>query len=122
MTVKLKRIYEDKSDNDGKRILVDRVWPRGVSKENAKLDEWFKEIGPTKELRQWFDHDPDKFETFTKKYRKELQSGEQKASFDKLKAMEKDNATITLVFSAKDEQHNQAQVLKEMLEQNESST
>ena len=122
MTVKLKRIYEGKSDNDGKRILVDRVWPRGVSKEKAELDEWFKEIGPTKELRQWFDHDPDKFEMFTKKYRKELQSGEQKASYDKLKAMEKDNATITLVFSAKDEQHNQAQVLKEMLEQNKSST
>ncbi len=116
MTVKLKRIYEDKSNNDGKRILVDRVWPRGVSKEKAGLDEWFKEIGPTKELRQWFDHDPDKFEDFSKKYREELQSGEQKASYDKLKAIEKDNKTITLVFSAKDEQHNQAQVLKEMLD------
>ena|SRR5690625_2478628 len=116
VTVKLKRIYEDKSNNDGKRILVDRVWPRGVSKEKAGLDEWFKEIGPTKELRQWFDHDPEKFEAFAKKYRKELQSGEQKASYDKLKEIEKNNETITLVFSAKDEKHNQAQVLKDMLD------
>lgn len=116
MTVKLKRVYEDKVASDGKRILVDRVWPRGVSKENAALDEWFKEIGPTKDLRQWFNHDPDKYEAFKKKYQKELRSGEQKASYDKLKSIEKDNTTITLVFSAKDEQYNQAQVLKEMLE------
>lgn len=118
MTVKLKRIYDDYAKNDGKRILVDRVWPRGVSKENAKLDEWFKEIGPSKELRQWFNHDADKFDEFKKKYKEELQDGEQKANYDKLKAMQKENSTITLVFSAKDEENNQAQVLKEMLETN----
>jgi len=116
MTVKLKRVYEEKANSDGKRILVDRVWPRGVSKEKADLDEWFKEIGPTKALRQWFNHVPDKFEEFAKKYRKELQSGEQKANYDKLKAIEKENETITLVYAAKDEKHNQAQVLKEMLD------
>lgn len=115
MTVKLKRAYEKATTNDGKRILVDRIWPRGVSKEDAALDEWFKEIGPSKELRQWFNHDPDKFEEFKKKYHEELQDGEQKASYDKLKAMQKENNTITLVYAAKDEQHNQAQVLKEML-------
>src|SRR5690625_5168289 len=116
MTVKLKRIYDDYAKHDGKRILVDRVWPRGVSKEDAALDEWFKEIGPSKELRQWFNHDSEKFEEFKKKYHKELQDGEQKASYDKLKAIQKENNTITLVYAAKDEEHNQAQVLKEMLE------
>lgn len=116
MTVKLKRIYEDHAKSDGKRILVDRVWPRGVSKEKANVDEWFKEIGPSKELRQWFNHDADKFDEFKKRYKKELQDGEQKASYDKLKAIQKENNTITLVFSAKDEKHNQAQVLKERLE------
>lgn len=116
MTVKLKRVYDQTAKNDGKRILVDRVWPRGVSKEDAALDEWFKEIGPSKELRQWFNHDSEKFEEFKKKYHKELQDGEQKASYDKLKAIQKENNTITLVYAAKDEEHNQAQVLKEMLE------
>lgn len=116
MTVKLKRTYDEAAKNDGKRILVDRIWPRGVSKEAAALDEWFKEIGPSKELRQWFDHDPDKFEEFKEKYRKELQDGEQKAIYDQLKDMQKNNSTITLVFSAKDEENNQAVVLKEMLE------
>lgn len=116
MTVQLKRVYEDKANHDGKRILVDRVWPRGISKEKADLYEWLKEIGPSKELRQWFNHDPEKFEAFKKKYKKELQDGEQKASYDKLKAIQKEYKTITLIFAAKDEKYNQAQVLKEMLE------
>lgn len=116
MTVKLKRAYDEAAKNDGKRILVDRVWPRGVSKEDANLYEWLKEVGPSKDLRQWFDHDPDKFEEFKKKYHKELQDGEQKSSYDKLKAIQKENKTITLVYAAKDEENNQAQVLKEMLE------
>lgn len=118
MTIKLKRIYEDKADRDGKRILVDRIWPRGISKEDANLYEWLKEIGPTKELRQWFNHDPEKYEEFKKKYNKELQSGEQKACYDKLKDIEKNNEIITLVYAAKNEQYNQARVLKEMLEKN----
>lgn len=63
MTVHVKRIYEDSAKSDGKRVLVDGVWPRGVSKEDAKLDEWLKEIAPSKDLRQWFDHDPDKFDS-----------------------------------------------------------
>ncbi len=70
--IKTKRIYEDPSDNDGYRILVDRIWPRGVSKEDAKLDDWNKDIAPSDKLRKWFDHDPDKFDEFAKKYRKEL--------------------------------------------------
>lgn len=116
MTVKLKRAYEKAAKNDGKRILVDRVWPRGVSKEDADLYEWLKEIGPSKNLRQWFNHDPEKFEDFKKKYHKELQDGEQKSSYDKLKEIQKEYKTITLVYAAKDEENNQAQVLKEMLE------
>lgn len=118
MPVKLKRVYEAASQTDGKRILVDRIWPRGVSKEKAALDEWFKEIGPSKELRQWFNHEDDKFPEFAKKYRKELQTGEQKASYDKLKEIQKENETITLLFGAKNEKHNQAVVLKKMLEGN----
>lgn len=116
VAVKLKRAYDAASENDGKRILVDRVWPRGISKEKADLYEWFKEIGPSKELRQWFNHDPEKFEEFEKKYREELQNGEQKDAYDKLKEIQKEYSTITLVFSAKDEKNNQAQVLKAMLE------
>jgi len=117
MAVKLKRAYDKAAKNDGKRILVDRLWPRGVSKEDANVYEWLKEIGPSNELRQWFDHDPDKFDEFKEKYRKELQDGEQKASYDKLKSIQKENSTITLVYAAKDEENNQAQVLKEMLEE-----
>lgn len=116
MTVKIKRVYDKKSDEDGIRVLVDRVWPRGVSKEKASLDEWLKKIGPTKELRQWFNHDPEKYEAFKSAYKKELQDGEQKAEYDKLKAIQKENDRITLVYSAKDEEHNQAQVLKEMMD------
>src|SRR5699024_12083271 len=116
MIVKLKRVYEKEANDDGKRILVDRVWPRGVSKEKAYLYEWLKEIGPSKELRPWFNHDSDMFQEFKKKYKAELQDGDQKARYDKLKAIQKENNTITLIFSAKDEENNQAQVLKDMLE------
>src|SRR5699024_8606995 len=116
MTDKLKRDYEEEANDDGKRILVDRVWPRGVSKEKANIYERRKENGPFKEVRQWYNHDPDEFQEYKKKYKAELQDGEQKASYDKLKAIQKENSTITLIFSAKDEENNQAQVLKEMLE------
>src|SRR5699024_9158777 len=102
--------------DDRKRILVDRVWTRGASKEKANLYEWLKEIGTSKELRQWFNHDPDKIQEFKKTYKAELQDGDQKTSYDKLKAIQKENNTITLIFSAKAEENNQAQVLKEMLE------
>lgn len=116
MTVKLKRIYEDKEESDGKRILVDRLWPRGVSKEDAHLDEWMKEIGPSNELRKWFAHDDEKFDGFKHKYKQELQDGKQKASYDQLKAIQKENKVITLLYSAKNKEYNQAQVLKDMLE------
>ena len=118
MPVQLKRVYDEAKESDGMRILVDRVWPRGVSKEDAKVDEWVKEVGPTKELRQWFDHDADKYDTFKEKYKKELhQNDEQKEALEQLKTWTKEhNKNITLVFAAKDEKHNQATVLKEILD------
>lgn len=116
MAVKIKRIYEQVSDDDGLRVLVDRIWPRGVSKEEAALDEWFKEIGPSDDLRKWFNHEDDKFEQFTKEYRQELQTGKQKASYDQLKELQKQHSDMTLLFGAKNESCNQAVVLQEMLE------
>lgn len=116
MGVQIRRIYDDKKTTDGQRILVDRIWPRGVSKEDAALNEWFKDIGPSDELRKWFNHDDDKFKAFAKEYRKELQDGKQKASYDQLKEIQKQYKTITLLFGAKNEKYNQAVVLKEMLE------
>ena len=77
MPVQIKRVYEDAEKTDGLRVLVDRLWPRGMSKEDAHVDEWLKEVGPSKELRQWFGHDPDKFEDFKKKYKKELKNNEE---------------------------------------------
>lgn len=110
--IKIKRIYEDAEKADGYRLLVDRLWPRGVSKEDAKLDDWNKEIAPTDELRKWFDHDPEKFDEFAKKYRKELKN--KKEDLDNIKSEAKDH-TVTLLYGAKDTEHNQAVVLQELL-------
>ncbi|MCD8915887.1 DUF488 family protein [Staphylococcus simulans] len=119
MAIKVKRIYEDKAENDGIRILVDRVWPRGISKENANLDEWIKEIGPTKSLREWFNHDPDKFEAFEKKYIEELKNNEeQNEALKTLEGIIKNaRKDVVLLFGAKDEKHNQAVVLKSYLKE-----
>ena len=107
--IKTKRIYEEYSSDDGFRILIDRLWPRGVSKANAHVDLWLKEIAPTDQLRKWFSHDPKKWEPFKKKYIEELK--ESKPSLEKIKNLKKEHKIITLVFSAKDEQHNNAVVL-----------
>ncbi len=118
MPINLKRAYDEAKKSDGMRILVDRVWPRGVSKEDAKLDEWVKEVAPSKELREWFDHDSKKYDEFKKKYKEELKSNkEQKEALENLKKWtKKHNKNITLVYGAKDEKHNQATVLKEILD------
>jgi len=116
MTVKLKRIYDKGSDSDGLRVLVDRVWPRGVSKEKANVDHWLKKIGPTSDLRKWFQHDPEKFPKFKEKYKEELNSGEQKEELEKLKELADNEQKLTLLFGAKDETNNQAAVLKEVIE------
>ncbi|PID02124.1 hypothetical protein CSV67_10785 [Sporosarcina sp. P2] len=118
MPVQIKRVYEEAERADGLRVLVDRVWPRGVSKQDAQVDEWLKEVGPSTELRQWFNHDPGKFDDFKKKYKEELKNNEaQQEELEKLKNWTREyKKNITLVFGAKDEKNNQAVVLKEILD------
>lgn len=113
MDIQLKRIYEDPVEDDGYRVLVDRLWPRGVSKEDARLDEWRKDIAPSPELRKWFDHDPEKFEDFTKRYKTEL-ADHREVVESLLNIAEQQR--LTLLYAAKDEVHNNAVVLKEFLD------
>nr|WP_304215159.1 DUF488 domain-containing protein [Fredinandcohnia onubensis] len=111
----LKRIYEPSSTEDGKRILVDGIWPRGISKDKAQLDKWMKEIAPSTELRKEFNHKPERFEEFKEHYIKELQETEEKkVALNQLLEMAKEEK-VTLLFGAKDEVHNQAVVLKDVL-------
>jgi len=112
VNIRLKRAYDPPEKGDGSRILVDRLWPRGLSKEKAKIDLWLKEIAPSTELRKWFGHDPEKWDEFQKRYRAELK--ENKEAVDKLKkALKQGHAT--LIYSAHDEEHNDAVVLQEYL-------
>lgn len=113
MMLTTKRVYEDPSESDGIRILTERLWPRGVSKERAKLDHWMKGIAPSHELRKWFDHDPDKWEEFKERYRKELFGSEQ---VEELLEIIKKNETVTLIYASKDEEHNSTVLLKEFLD------
>src|SRR5665213_523721 len=104
MNIKIKRVYEKPDQTDGVRILVDRLWPRGLTKEKAALDLWLKDIAPTTELRKWFNHEPEKWKEFIKKYLKELKGNEEPVSIlkDYLK-----KGQVTLVHAAKDEDHNE---------------
>jgi uncharacterized protein YeaO (DUF488 family) len=111
---KIKRVYDPVSPDDGKRILIDRLWPRGIKKEKAHIDEWLKEIAPSHELRKWYSHDPAKWDEFKKRYKKEL-AGEQEL-LKKIKA-EGRKQTVTLLFSSKELELNNAAALKEMLNQ-----
>ncbi|MEH7226223.1 DUF488 domain-containing protein [Bacillus sp. JJ1566] len=112
----LKRIYEPASVEDGKRILVDGIWPRGISKDKAQLDLWMKEIAPSTELRKEFNHKPERFEEFKQHYIKELHNDEEKkTAIEELLRMIGEKK-VTLLFGAKDEAHNQAVVLREWLE------
>ncbi len=114
--IRLKRIYDEAAAEDGQRILVDRIWPRGVSKEKAMLDDWLKDVAPSEGLRKWFGHDPEKFETFAQKYRQELEEDEQRRQkIANLKRLAEEE-TVTLVYAARDERHNNAVVLKEMID------
>ena len=112
-TINIKRAYEPSDKSDGFRILVDRLWPRGIKKEDAHFDFWMKEIAPSGELRKWFNHETEKWEEFKKKYTTELKNS---AALEELLELVKKHKTITLVYSAKDELHNQAVVIKEYLE------
>lgn len=115
MTIHVKRIYENAGE-DGFRILVDRLWPRGISKERASLDLWLKEIGPSAALRKSFHRGDIHFQEFKARYDQELNSGKQREAYEKLKQIAMSKENVTLLFAAKDETHNQAQVLKEKLE------
>ena len=113
MNIKMKRVYEEPAASDGSRILVDRLWPRGLTKEKAHVDLWLKEIAPSTELRQWFGHDPEKWKRFRGRYETELRHNGQLIEILTKKARE---GTITLIFGARDEKHNEALVLKQFLE------
>ena len=112
---KIKRVYEEEGNDDGVRVLIDRVWPRGVSKEKADLDEWFKDAAPSTELRKWFNHETDKFSEFKEKYKEELKTdGEKIKAVSVLLDLNKDR-DVTLLYGAKDQKINHAVVLKEYL-------
>ena len=109
--IRVKRIYEPASDDDGMRILVDRVWPRGISRFDAKTDLWDKEIAPTAELRRWFGHRPDRWEEFQKRYRAELKAN---PALDRVRVLTRDT-NATLLYAARDTEHNHALVLRAVL-------
>lgn len=108
--INIKRIYEKKEDSDGYRVLIDRLWPRGVKKEEAHIDLWLKEIAPSTNLRKWFHHEPEKWPEFKKRYHQELNKNKSLIE-DLLQKPE----PLTLLYSAKDEKHNNAVVLQEYL-------
>ena len=110
--VKLKRAYDAPLVNDGKRILVDRLWPRGVSKADAAIEQWMKEIAPSTELRKWFGHEPAKWDEFCRRYVEELRRNEE--LLDQLRSLAR-KGTVTLVYAAHDEAHNDAIVLRDVL-------
>jgi len=99
--IKIKRLYEKPSKDDGFRILVDRFWARGLTKEEAKINLWLKEIAPSNELRKWFNHDPEKWNSFKEKYKKELKGKEE--FLEQIKKLEKGKGIVTLLYSSKDE-------------------
>lgn len=111
--IQAKRIYDEPKKTDGFRILVDRLWPRGVSKEDAKVDLWLKEISPSNKLRKWFSHDSKKWSAFKKKYKAELKTTTE--SLNKIKQIETKATIVTLLYAAKDEEHNNAIALIEIL-------
>jgi len=116
MDIQLKRIYNPAELGDGKRILVDRLWPRGLKRQGAKIDEWMREIAPSDGLRKWFSHDPTKWNEFRLRYIEELRDKNKKGLLEKL-VQECSRGKVTFLYAAKDEQHNNAAVLKEFIEQ-----
>lgn len=113
--VRIKRIYETRDRADGLRILVDRLWPRGVTKSEARIDAWRRDLAPTKALRQWFDHDPSRWDEFRLRYRNELESA---GKMEELRVLgdKARREPITLVYAARDEQRNNAVVIKKLIE------
>ena len=114
--IKIKRIYLPSVHNDGYRIFVDRLWARGISKENAGINVWVKEIAPSDELRKWFAHKPERFEEFSKKYTSELNNSKYSPNFVRMCIEKLTEGNVTLLYSAKDTNNNNAVVLKQWLE------
>lgn len=112
--VNIKRIYVQPAKNDGYRVLVDRLWPRGMSKEKAAYDEWLKDVAPSNELRKWFSHKPERFNEFRGRYALELKVN---PTFEKLKDIIRSHKIVTLLYAAHDEEHNEARLLQEFLDQ-----
>ncbi len=112
MDVRLKRAYDEPADDDGYRVLIDRLWPRGVARERARLDEWARELAPSTELRRWFGHEPERFAEFRRRYSAELE-----AQSDKLEQLRERarRGTLTIVYAARDTEHNDAVVLADIL-------
>jgi uncharacterized protein YeaO (DUF488 family) len=110
--VRIKRVYEPAEPGDGYRVLIDRLWPRGVSRERAHIDEWARELAPSDGLRKWFNHDPERFQEFQRRYRHELRAAGDRIS--ELRSRARDGR-VTLVYGARDEKHNNAVVLAEVL-------
>lgn len=113
--IAIKRAYDPPSRTDGTRILVDRIWPRGVTKQEAHVEKWMRELGPSDELRQFFGHDPARWREFRKRYLTELKRPEAASLLAELRKIAS-SGTLTLVYGAKDQEHNQAVVLKELLD------
>jgi uncharacterized protein YeaO (DUF488 family) len=118
VTVALKRVYDEPASSDGTRVLVERLWPRGLSKARAHIDLWLKEVAPSHELRTWFGHDPKKFVEFRRRYEAELASGTGQEALATLRALAR-QGPITLVFAAHDAEHTNAVVLRDLLSRNE---
>jgi uncharacterized protein YeaO (DUF488 family) len=113
MPIALKRVYDDRSSDDGFRVLVDRLWPRGLDKATAGIDLWFKDAAPSSELRRWFGHDPDRWAEFQRRYRAEL--ADNAAALATLRALAKEHKKLTLLYAARDTAHNHAIVLRDIL-------
>jgi uncharacterized protein YeaO (DUF488 family) len=115
MTIKIKRAYSSSDKADGFRVLIDRLWPRGIKKKDLALDDWFKDLAPSTELRKEFGHDPKKWKEFQAKYRREIQKSQANEKLDAL-AKRARRGTVTLIYSARDEKYNDAVVLKKILD------
>jgi len=112
--VRTKRVYDPAGPDDGYRVLIDRVWPRGVSRQRARLDEWAKELAPSHELRRWFDHDPERFDEFRERYRRELAAHPEALRRLRERAAK---ARLTILYAARDRDHNNAVVLAQLLQE-----
>jgi uncharacterized protein YeaO (DUF488 family) len=112
LDVRTKRVYDPADADDGQRVLIDHAWPRGVTRERARLDEWARELAPSDELRKWFDHMPERFDEFRSRYRQELAARPRRVDDLRRRA---ESGTLTIVFAARDREHNNAVVLAELV-------